>query len=90
MTELQGMPSAPGGGCPVPRGTQRWVRILQQLIVVSGSFLAGVLTHAWWSGDDDLVFWPWSSAFVLLLVTWLVVQRRASRWADPPGRLPSS
>ncbi len=89
MTETQRAASAKVGGRHERSGTQRLVRILQQLIVVYASFLAGVVTHAWWS-DDELVFWPWSLAFVLLLVTWLVVQRRASRSAEQPGRLPSS
>lgn len=90
MTEPQGAASAEVGGQHDQSGTQRLVRSLQQLILVSSSFLAGVLTHAWWSGDHDLVFWPWALAFVLLVITWLVVQRRASRSADLPGRLPSS
>lgn len=90
MTEIQRAASTEVGGRHDRPGTRRLVRILQELIVVYGSFLAGVLAHAWWSGDDDLVFWPWSLAFVLLLMTWLIVQRRASRSADQAGRLPSS
>ncbi|WP_344810801.1 hypothetical protein [Microlunatus aurantiacus] len=45
------MATADGAGFRGRSGTQRSVRILRQLILVDGTFLAGSLTHAWWSGD---------------------------------------
>ena len=60
------------------------------MIWVYGGFLAGLLTHAWWSGDDDLVFWPWSLAFLVMLAGWLVLRRSAARVDSPSGRRPAS
>ena len=71
-------------------GTQRALEVLRLVIWVYGGFLLGFLTHAWWSGDDDLVFWPWSLAFVALLAGWLVLQRRESRTGSQADRPSSS
>jgi hypothetical protein len=60
-------------------GLQRAAGILQVAIWIYGGFILGILTHAWWSGDDGLVFWPWSLSFVAMLAGWLVLQRRATR-----------
>ena len=48
------------------------------LVLVYGGFLLGILTHAWWVGDADLVFWPWSAVFLVLLIGLVVWQRRRS------------
>ena len=71
-------------------GAQRARRVPQLAIWVYGGFLAGLLTHAWSGDDDNLVFWPWSLAFVALLVGWLVLQRREARVAPQPEHPPSS
>jgi hypothetical protein len=77
MTETRSMATAEG--VRGRSGTERALRVLQLMIWVYGGFLLGFLTHAWWSGDGDLVFWPWSLVFVMMLASWLVLQRRAAR-----------
>ena len=87
MAETQGVASAQADGLRGRSGTRRALEVLRLVIWVYGGFLLGFLTHAWWSGDDDLVFWPWSLAFVALLAGWLVLQRREARVvsvSDPP------
>ena len=79
MTETRSMATAEAEGVRGRSGTQRALRVLQLRIWVYGGFLLGFLTHAWSSGDGDVVFWPWSLAFVIMLASWLVLQRRAAR-----------
>ncbi len=89
MAETQGVASAQADRLRGRSGTRRALEVLRLVIWVYGGFLLGVLTHAWWSGDDDLVFWPWSLAFVALLAGWLVLQRREARVVSEPD-LPHS
>lgn len=86
MTETQSADSARADGVRGRSGTQRALRVLQPMIWIYGGFLAGILTHAWWSDDDDLVFWPWSLTFLVMLTGWLVLQRKAARFASPSNR----
>ena len=90
MTETQSVASARADGLRGRSGTQRALEVLRSVIWVYGGFLLGFLTHAWWSGDDDLVFWPWSLAFVALLAGWLVLQRREARTGSQADRPSSS
>jgi hypothetical protein len=60
------------------RASDRAFRLYRGLILVYAGFLLGILGHAGWTGDDDLVFWPWSSAFLLMLIGFVVWQRRRS------------
>ena len=66
------------GPCERPVLVAAGSSALQTMIGIYGGFLVGLLTHAWWSGDDDLVFWPWSLAFLLMLAGWLVLQPKAA------------
>ena len=62
-------------------GRRRWsekaFELYRMLIWVYGGFLLGILSYAYGAGDD-IVFWPWSSAFVLLLIGLAVWHRRRS------------
>jgi hypothetical protein len=90
VTETQSVASAEADGVRGRSGAQWALRVLVPMIWVYGGFLVGLLTHAWWSGDDDLVFWPWSLAFLVMLAVWLVLRRRAARVDSPSGRRPAS
>lgn len=90
MTETQSAASAEADGVARRSGSQRALGVLQQMIGIYGGFLVGLLTHAWWSGDDDLVFWPWSLAFLVMLTGWLVLQRKAARVDSPSDRQSAS
>jgi hypothetical protein len=74
--------------------TQRWARregeiadgrkaasrafdIYRALFQLYTGFVLGLLAHAGWTGDD-LVFWPWSLAFLVMLTALVVWQRRRS------------
>lgn len=89
MAETQGVASAQAEGLRGRSGRQRALEVLRFVIWVYGGYLLGFLTHAWWSGDDDLVFWPWSLAYVALLAGWVVLQRRGARAGSQPDQ-PSS
>ena len=90
MTETRSPATAEAEGLGARSGTQRALRVLRLVIWVYGGFLLGFLTHAWWSGDDDLVFWPWSFTFMVMLAGWLVLQRRAARVDSPSSQQPAS
>jgi hypothetical protein len=58
------------------RRSGRLFEFYQTLVWVYGGFLLGILSYAWWAGNDDLVFWPWSLVFLLLLTGLILWQRR--------------
>jgi hypothetical protein len=57
------------------RRSERLLDVYQTLIWVYGGFLLGILSYSWRVGDD-IVFWPWSSAFLALIVGFVVWRRR--------------
>lgn len=68
----QTLPRGPRTG---RRGSEVAFGFYRALIWVYGGFLLGLLTYALRVGDE-IVFWPWSSVFILLLVGLAVWRHR--------------
>lgn len=82
MTDTQNRTAREGSPVRRRRTIDRLLDAYRSVVAVYTGFLLGILSYAGWRGDDDLVFWPWSLVFLLLIAGLIICQRR---WSAATG-----